>query len=357
MMSRRQFVKRMLAFLAVLSGGGYAASRMLEKEMPTAATLPTANAAESAQPKDKTSGQAADPALLLSFFLLSDLHISVADDAMEKKLHMALKDVSSFESDVDAIVLGGDLTDFGRSIEYKRLKAVMDAYKLPPVYANMGNHDYYDIWLTSAGAFSTETMPNGKTDAMSKERFLKFFGYEKPYFDVWVNGVHLILLSQEVYVQEKPEVGEGAWYSDEQLAWLEETMKVHKDGRPAFVFIHQPLPEPGTDGGSHRLIRAKRFRAILEPYRNVFVLSGHSHRNFEGEDHYNRQNTFHWFNNASVGKTRPKADGKAKAPSQGMYVQVYRDKVVVKGREFSDRSWIDSAVWTVPLKGAAPAKA
>ncbi|MBU7319643.1 metallophosphoesterase [Paenibacillus sp. SM 69] len=92
-------------------------------------------------------------------------------------------------------MLGGDLTDFGRTIEYKRLKAIMDAYKLPPVYANMGNHDYYDICLTSEGAFSTETMPNGKTDAMSRERFPKFFGYEKPYFDVWANDVHLILLS------------------------------------------------------------------------------------------------------------------------------------------------------------------
>ncbi|XOK59282.1 hypothetical protein ACJ7K1_22285 [Paenibacillus elgii] len=70
-----------------------------------------------------------------------------------------------------------------------------------------------------------------------------------------------------------------------------------------------------------------------------------------------RQNTFHWFNNASVGKTRTKADKKAESPSQGMYVQVYRDKVVAKGQEFSDRSWIDSAVWTVPLKGAAPAEA
>ncbi|MFB0844389.1 hypothetical protein [Paenibacillus oleatilyticus] len=57
---------------------------------------------------------------------------------MEKKLHLALKDICSFESDVDAIMLGGDLTDFGRTIEYKRLKAIMDAYKLPPVYANMG---------------------------------------------------------------------------------------------------------------------------------------------------------------------------------------------------------------------------
>ncbi|MFZ5823656.1 MAG: metallophosphoesterase family protein [Bacillota bacterium] len=190
-------------------------------------------------------------------------------------------------------------------------------------------------------------MPNGKTDGQSRERFMRFMGYDRPYHDLWINGVHLIMLSQEAYVQERPEVGEGAWYSDEQLAWLRETMKPHADGRPALLFIHQPLPPDGEDGGQHRVIRAREFRAILEPYRNVFVLSGHTHRSLETEGRYVRHATFHWFSNASVGKTRGAAS--VAAPVQGLYVQVYPDQVVVLGREFSNGTWIKGAEWTVPL--------
>ncbi|CAG7654492.1 metallophosphoesterase family protein [Paenibacillus allorhizosphaerae] len=350
MISRRRFIKQLLGLIALVAGGGTAVFQALKQEEFKAESGP--EAAPAGQPEEAPSEKAVpeipkEP--LLSFFLLSDMHISVDDSTMTDKLHLALKDVSDFDSPVDTVILGGDLTDFGRESDYKLLRRIMDEYKLPKVYGNMGNHDYYDIWLNANGHFSTETMPNGKTDAMSRKRFQQFIGYKDlPYIDVWVNDVHLILVSQELYVQEKADVGEGAWYSDQQLDWLAETMKVHKDGRPAIVFIHQPLPEPGTDGGTHRLIRATRFREILEPYRNVFVLSGHTHRSFVGEDHYNTQNTFHWFNNASVGRTRgTSASGGASA--QGMYVQVYPHQVVVRGREFTDRSWIDKAEWTVPL--------
>ncbi|WP_159881227.1 metallophosphoesterase family protein [Paenibacillus puerhi] len=347
MITRRIFIKQLLAMIALATGGAALSDRYLGSEQAASVDPPAEGPQAPASAEPAVSDQP-----LLSFFLLSDLHISVADTTIGDKLHVTLKDVSKFESPVDTIIFGGDVTDFGRDIEYKQLRKILDSYKLPPIYANMGNHDYYDIWLTDRGAFSTDTVPNGKTDAMCRERFMTFFGYkEKPYTDVWLQDVHLILLSQECYVQEKPDVGEGAWYSDEQLAWFETKMKEHADGRPAFIFIHQPLPAPGTDGGTHRLIRAKRFREILKPYRNAFVFSGHTHRNFLSDNHYNQENTFHWFNNASVGKTRASANG---GPAiQGMYVQIYSHQVVVKGREFTDRSWIPGAEWTVPIKAKA----
>lgn len=352
MMSRRRFLKYAFLSVGLLFSGvfsifewflkGSRSSRSLTADTDTVSGGEPG--AAKAAPQD--ASDAAEP--LLSFFLLSDLHISVSESSMSDKLKWALDDLARFESKVEAIVLGGDLTDFGRESDYRLLKSIMDGYKLPPVYGNMGNHDYYDIWLTDKGEFSTETMPNGKTDEASRKRFQKFIGYkDKTYDDVWINGVHLIMVSQEAYVQERPEVGEGAWYSDEQLAWLKEKMTAHEDGKPAFVFIHQPLPEPGSDGRTHQLIRAKEFRAILAPYKNVFVFSGHTHRDFRGSSHYTTGNTFHWFNNSSVGRCRGLADSSSKA--QGMYVQVYKDKVHIRGREFSDRSWIADASWEIPL--------
>ena len=333
MLSRRNLLKAMAAALLAAAGGASAWQIWRRRRVVT-----QAEGIELLPGKGKP---------LLSFFLLSDLHVSSTDSAMSDKLHMALKDITGLGTPMDTILLGGDQVDGGRAADYQTLNGILAAYKLPKLYGLMGNHEYYDIWYNASNDWSTETGPNGKTDAQARERFLQFMGKDRPYYDVWVNGVHLIMLSQEAYVQERPDVGEGAWYSDEQLAWLEQAMQPHADGKPAFVFIHQPLPPDGSDGGTHRLIRAKAFREILKPYRNVFVFSGHTHRNLESDGHYVRESTFHWISNASVGRTR--GAGSVPVPVQGLLVQVYPDQVVVRGREFSNRTWIKAADWVLDL--------
>ncbi|MCC2683132.1 MAG: calcineurin-like phosphoesterase [Paenibacillaceae bacterium] len=368
MMSRRRFLKGMLLSLGIVTGGIIAVLEFVTGkrfalfsqtvpvsdapeqggEVPVSRPVGEAAVVEQAEPQAE---ETASNELLLSFFLLSDMHISMDQPIMTDKLHWALKDLTNFESKVDMIVFGGDLTDFGRDGDYDLLKSTMAQYKLPPFYGNMGNHDYYDIWLDQKnGWFSEKTMPNGKTDAMARNRFLNFIGYKdgNVYKDVYVNGVHLIMVSQECYVQEKRDVGEGAWYKDDQLDWLKKAMEPHKDGSPAIVFIHQPLPSQGGDGRTHQLIRATEFRAIMEPYKNVVVLSGHTHWDFNVNNHDNPGETFRWFNNSAVGPCRGDSTRSSKR-SQGMYVQVYKDKIHVRGREFSDRSWIESADWEVPI--------
>jgi 3',5'-cyclic AMP phosphodiesterase CpdA len=331
-LSRRNFVKGLAAVLAAAGGGASLWQVWRQHKNLTAAAPPLL---EGRTP-------------LLSFFLLSDIHLAYDDSSLQNKLRTALADITHASLPVDTLVLGGDLVEGGRDGDYKRLKEILSAYKLPPLYGNMGNHEYYDIWYNAQDEWTKDTVPNGKTDAQARERFMRFLGQDLPYRSVWVNGVHLIMLSQEAYVQERPEVGEGAWHSDAQLAWFAQEMQAHADGKPAFVFIHQPLPPDGEEGGSHRFIRNKEFRAILKPYRNVFVLSGHTHRNLESEGHYVQDTTFHWFQNASVGKTR--GIGSAPNPVQGLYIQVYPDEVVVLGREFSNRTWIKAAEWTIKLQ-------
>lgn len=333
MIFRRSFIKA-LAWLALGTAGGTALWRLWrdETQQPSSAEWP---GREGAAP-------------LLSLFLLSDIHMSSSNSVLADKLHAALKDITGLEMPLDALVLGGDLVDGGRESDYELLGKILADYELPPIHANMGNHEYYHIWYDERGEWTTDTGHHG-TDAESRERFMQFMGYDRPYHDAWVNGVHLIMLSQEAYVQERPEVGEGAWYSDEQMAWFKDVMAAHADGRPALVFIHQPLPpRPEDDGGTHRLIRAREFRQILEPYRNVFVLSGHTHRSLETAGRYVREAAFHWFSNASVGKTR--GESAVPNPVQGLCIQVYEDQVLLMGREFSNGTWIEAANWTVALR-------
>ncbi|MEI7025104.1 metallophosphoesterase family protein [Paenibacillus sp. y28] len=281
---------------------------------------------------------------LVSMFIISDSHVNPDLPDYNERLRMAFEDMSQFEN-VQAVILTGDVTDYGRDRDYKLFRTMTDAYKLPPFYANMGNHDYYDIWLDKAGQFSTATMPNGKTDKMSRDRFTSFFGLQKPYHEVWIGSVHVILLSQETYQQENPEVGEGAWYSDEQLAFLSKALESHKDGSPVLVMIHQPLPEQGKDGGTHRVIPAIKFREILKPYPNVFVFSGHQHRELSPQSY--TKETFHHFNNASVTRVRSTRG----SLSQGLFVQVYENQISIRGRDFSKKQWMDDvADWTVPFQ-------
>jgi 3',5'-cyclic AMP phosphodiesterase CpdA len=357
-MSRRSFVRWLLVIAASLIGvsawlTNWLKSKVLAEEEAVFTPLRTVQPESTPKLIDAaTVMDTGEP--LFSYFILSDLHISLDDPQTSSKLKLAMEDIKNFDSKVEAIVMTGDLTDTGVERDYKELRKILSSYKLPTLHANMGNHDYYTIWLNKNNGWDKDAMPNGKSDAVSRDQFLKFFGYQKPYNEFTANGYTVLLLSQETYVQEKPDVGEGAWYSDEQMKWLKERLAaVYKPDKPTFVMIHQPLPPAGENGGSHQLIRAKEFREILKPYKNVFVFCGHRHQDFtNGTPHYIRE-TFHFFHNSSVGRpVNRNFQQEAKQRSQGMYVQVYKNKVVLRGREFSDRSFIEEAMWSIDLQQA-----
>ncbi|KRF43541.1 metallophosphoesterase family protein [Paenibacillus sp. Soil787] len=350
-MTRRNFIKWLIAavWASILTLSAlFMFRRFREAAGHENITKPATATPQVGMTEAKQATEDAGP--LLSFFIISDLHVNSGISAQSNHLRKALDDIKTFRDKAQAIMITGDITDSGTPADYREFKNIMSQYELPRVYANMGNHDYYNVWIGKNGAWSQDTFPNGKTDAMARQAFTSMFNLEKPYHDVRLNGFHFILLSQETYVQEKPEVGEGAWYSDEQLNWFRSKMAENKDGKPVFVMIHQELPPVGQDGGNHMLIKAREFREILKPYRNVFVFSGHTHQDFTvNTEHYIKE-TFHWFKNSSIGIVmNTKYENVRKGAAQGLFVEVYTNKVVLRGREFSNRTWIKEADWAVPL--------
>lgn len=349
-MNRRQFLRSAAGVFVAATIGAASLFRYLtrsaDEESFAAAGAPSEpSPTPSASPTPSPTPTPAGPGkLVASLWLLSDLHITAYDPSTSDKLKKALADTAHPDTPADAIVFGGDLTDYGMEADYRQLRTVLNGFKLPPVYANMGNHDYYDIWINKDGGFSTETKPNGKTDAGSRQRFQTFMKMDRPYGKFDANGVPVFLLSQEAYQQEMPEVGEGAWYSDAQLAWLKKELAEAPKGGPLLIMIHQPLPPVGSDGATHRVIRANELRAILAPYPNVFVFSGHTHRDFNTDNHYEKHGTFDWFTNSTVGRLR------TAGASQGMYIQLYEREIRVRGREFGSASWSDKADWTLPIR-------
>jgi len=364
-MNRRAFLKWLVALLGVFMGGILwmnvrkwlpgGQSSPIGDELETNSSVPQA----SEKPAEGNQGQengheTVKPAaeVLASFAILSDLHVSANDKSTSAGLRRALKDVTSGAYKPQALMLTGDVTDYGRDIDYKELLSVLKSFRLPPTHANMGNHDYYDIWINEKGQFDQAGMPHGKTDAGAREKFMKAFGYDRVYHDFWIGDCHFILLSMEAYMVEKPEYGEGAWYSDEQMKWLTAQMESHKDGKPAFIMIHQPLPPEGTPGRTHTVIRAQEFHAIMKDCPNVFVFCGHRHQDFTNETPHYRQESpnLHQFHNSSVIRVlksnfQPVGGDK----SQGMYVEVYADRVHLRGRDFANGAWLKEADWTIPL--------
>lgn len=305
-----------------------------------------------AESTPQSSVQPAQSEPQLSFFITSDLHINSGLPDPSNHLKAALQDIQSFGNKAQALIMTGDVTDSGTASDYKELRSVLANYTLPLIYANMGNHDYYNVWIDNKGQWNQPAFPNGKSDEMSRNAFTSFFNIEKPYHDVWINGYHIILLSQETYVQENEDVGEGAWYSEEQMNWFQQKISENANGKPIFVMIHQELPPIGSDGGNHTLIKANQFREIVKDYPNVFVFSGHTHQDFTGlTEHYVKNEPFHWFKNSSIGRVLDHRYQHVRTDSaQGLFVEVYNDKVLLRGREFSNKTWIKEADWTVSLK-------
>ena len=199
-MNRRGF----LQWLAALTLGGAAVAAGLVRwrprtggDIPEAAGSPTP-APSSAAPS--TAPTAGPEGPLLSFFILSDLHVNSGVAYPSEHLKKTLDEITKkHQSATDCIIFTGDVTESGTDKDYKELRSVLSKYKLPPYYANMGNHDYYRVWIDKDGNWNQKGFPNGQTDEQSKKAFLEFFKLEKPYYEVEVNGHLILMMSQEVY--------------------------------------------------------------------------------------------------------------------------------------------------------------
>lgn len=171
-MTRRSFIKWLIAafWACILTISGLFMFRRFQEAAghknitkPATAT-PQVSMAEATQPTEDTGP-------LLSFFIISDLHINSGVSAQSNHLRKALDDIKTFGDKVEAVIITGDVTDSGTPGDYREFKTIMSQYELPPVYANMGNHDYYNVWIGKNGAWSEDTFPNGKTDAMARQAF------------------------------------------------------------------------------------------------------------------------------------------------------------------------------------------
>ncbi|SDE22011.1 3',5'-cyclic AMP phosphodiesterase CpdA [Paenibacillus sp. UNCCL117] len=330
-------------------------------------TVSTA-AAPAADPLQASGAQPSpDAKLLFAFSVLSDIHVEASDISSQRKLTAALNDLHQVNPDAAALIINGDLTN-GTPADYSKLQSLLQKAPLPAnVFYTIGNHEFYKAWLDDKGNYRKAGFPNNETDAASIGRFLQFAGGEKVYYAKTIQDHRFIFLGSEQYRQSNPDNGEDAYLSREQLDWLKaelaQAAAAQTPGHPIFVFLHQPLPY--TVAGSQyylntrAVIQHEELKTILSAYPQVVYFSGHTHWELKLPNTLVRDG-FTMVNSSSVDEPLTDHGPEGEKPvsdeaSEGLYVEVYEDRLEIKGRDFHGKRWIDEAQFVVPSSSAAGA--
>jgi predicted phosphodiesterase len=265
-----------------------------------------------------------------SFLALSDVHIQydTAQTDFQKALTYA-------EDNCDFTCICGDLTDNAMvESQLATYKNVVDTYaKTKPVYAIAGNHENY----------------NGYSDKYLE----KYTG--KPLYYSFENGNDVFIMVGHYGAYRN----EGGWLatefvSVEELQWLYETLEMNRNKR-CFIFNHvfpaehnvgnpnnfygSVLPWKTTDG-----FIGQAYIELLQHYKNVILICGHSHSRFELQEeddmaNYSDKNGYRSIHIPSLSVPRDIVDGvrtEVYAESEGYVVDVYDDYIILNGRDFID---------------------
>ncbi|OXM87778.1 metallophosphoesterase family protein [Paenibacillus rigui] len=299
--------------------------------------------------------------LRLSFPVVSDIHIQADDKNSHNKLKAALQDLQELRPQADALIINGDLTD-GKPSDYKKLTELLNTSPHPSlIWSSIGNHEFYKAWYDARGRWNPDGFPNGETESASIHRFLQFNGESSVYYDKQLNGYHFIFLGSEQYRQSDPNNNEDAYLSAEQLNWLKQTLQ--KDAgkpQPVFIFLHQPLPDTvaGTSNfiNNRAIVQHQELKKILSEYPQAIFFTGHTHWELKSPNTL-AKGAFTMVNTSSLEQpwtNDATGAGQQASPSasEGLVVDVYNNKVVIRGRDFEAKQWVPEAQFTVPA--AAP---
>ncbi len=282
---------------------------------------------------------------IMSFGVSSDMHIGGGNTQYEneKKFENSLKQYNKLIPKASAMVFVGDLTNRGTTIQYSAFnRIVKDNLKntKTKIYT-MGNHEYFNTKPSyDTGSIWADSKALG--DFKSNMKVKDVYGEEI------IGGYQFIYLSGDQMWINGNSNQDDAIISDQQYNWLENTLKKTTDKtKPVFIFLHQALND--TVAGSnfyHRENNNIRLYNILKNYPQAILFSGHSHLTAKNQNTV-FQEAFTMVNTSSVGDVWDR-NYALNDRSEGVVVDVYSDKVVIKHRDFALNEWVNMAVVDTP---------
>lgn len=275
-----------------------------------------------------------------SFLAISDVHITY--DTANADFQRAL--IFAENSDCLFTCICGDLTSTGKENEMVAYKSIIDAYApTKPVYAVAGNHENYSV---------------------NSESYLSNYTGHPLYYSFAQGDDVFIMLGH--YGGYK---GDGiGWLSSEfvtaaELQFLYETLEANRNKR-CFVFNHVYPYEHGT-GDADRLYNGRYWRTadggvgqcfieLLQHYKNTILFHGHSHTRFALQEldrkaNYSSADGYRSVHIPSLAVPRDLVDGALSniyAESEGYVVDVFKDYIVLRGRDFVGN---DADGHTIPI--------
>ena len=285
----------------------------------------------------------------LNFAAISDTHMK--DEFIRQfMVELGLNGMENSDSRLDALVVSGDLTDHGEYDEWTALAESFSKYDpADEIVLACGNHD---TWTDESFEKAKEHFIEFNSEISDRE-------ITEMYYSTKINGYTFVVLGSETDRT-------AAYFSPEQLEWLEETMSVAaQDNLPIFVISHWPInqshglpetwgddePEP-DDGGIGD--ESAAVEAILKKYDNVFMISGHLHNGIGekatekiwGYTSVESEGSFHSINLPAY--TYFNARGQV-INGNGFNFEVYDDEVIIRARSYTSDIWYTPYEYVIPL--------
>lgn len=268
---------------------------------------------------------------LYSFGLVSDIHLTV-DTALDD-YQRALTYLTEVEK-VDFIHVNGDIGKIGSLSEFQKFKEYNDNYAPnTPVHLACGNHDaqygtVHNVLMTYTG---------------------------NPLYHSFTKGDDVFIV-----------FGVANWSSEvfttEQLQWLYELLEANRNKR-CFVFQHI-MRTDGCGNAHNKYPRddlnntaGQVFLSLMEHYKNVIWVHGHSHTTFNLQNVFSIANYDRLFGCQSVhvpSLSIPKDHNHEiiYEDSEGYVVDVYENGIHLRGRDFVGEKFLPIASYwldTTPI--------
>jgi len=280
-------------------------------------------------------------ALVSSFFVVSDTHITADSERNCNHFRTMLSDISSLETQPSTIVIVGDIVNSGIQEEYDLIRSLCEekGYDFDRDFIKvMGNHEQMYSYGDDTGPIDEEY----RSDQLLL--FLKEAGLSEVYYDRYVDDLHFIMLGPDAWSDRCVAFN----FTPKQMAWLDDLLAADEEvGQLSFVFCHEPLQNTihgsmeGSWGWRNSLYDNDELASILERYPHATYFSGHSHA-YPDIKRPNPEGAL-YVNDGAV------ATGQVWAPASvygggysgafGIQVNVYEKRVDFRGRDFLEHEW------------------
>lgn len=301
----------------------------------------------------------------------SDFHLGGWGSNPNPNVRQAAARDEIVASGVDFLVVDGDICQWYGEIEkndeWRFATEYFKGFGIP-VYMVKGNHDepnYPSGYVMGKGYenFSYDYFDSFLDNWLDYSKQQNYYSAERTgekldYYHTEINGHHYIFLAI-------PDSGYYA-FGDEQLAWLDKILyEAEESGKPIFIFGH--VPANGKVNyqialGKGSMDDFDKLEPILNRHPTSIYISGDSHYTLDSvlkNTVDGRQVLPSYINDGAVieaykaAEERVTNSPRSQVPgnnSHGLFVEVYKDKMIVRARDYMNGKYIALGLTKVTFK-------